>query len=469
MKISEIFKEYKGKDIEISGIKTNSKEVNKNDMFVCIKGANIDRHDYIDEAIKKGASFLVTAKDVKTTIPYIKVENPNKELFNVLSKFYDYPQNKLTLIGITGTDGKTTSAKIIQQLIGDDSCGYIGTMGADCAYFKELTSNTTPALETIFKYLNEFVKNNIKYVVIEVSSEAYFYNRIDGLIFDYALLTNITSEHLNTHKTIENYVNCKKQLFINSKKQILNIDDEHFEEIKEISNSHLTYGYNNKANLFIKNYELYPNKSIIEYNYKGINYKYETSLLAKFNINNLALVLLTIYALNINLVNIEDKLKELVIYGRMEKVDEKQDYYCIIDYAHTTNAIKNVLEFVKTLKVNRIITITGQAGGREKEKRKDIGKIVLDYSDYAILTEDDPRDEKVSDIIKMMLLDTNKTNYEIIEDRKLAIKKAISIAKPNDLLLFLGKGSDKYMAYKEARAYYDEKEEIIKAIKNASN
>ena len=469
MKISEIFKDYKGKDVEINGIKTNSKEVKENDMFVCIQGANIDRHEYIDEAIKNGASFVVGSKDIKTNIPYIKLDNPNKELINILSKFYDYPQNKLILIGITGTDGKTTSAKIIQQLIGENICGYIGTIGADCAYFNELTSNTTPSLEVIFKYLDKFVKNNIKYVVIEVSSEAYFYNRIDGLTFDLALLTNITSEHLNTHKTIENYVACKKELFKNSKKQVLNIDDKHFKEIKEVSNDYLTYGYNNEANLIINDYKLYPNKSIIEYTYDTNTYKYETSLLGKFNIDNLALAIATLKALHIELNDIETKLKELAICGRMEKIELGQDFYCIIDYAHTTNAIKNVLEFVNTLDVNRIITITGQAGGREKEKRKDIGKIVLDLSSYAILTEDDPREEKVIDIINMMLKETNKTNYEIVLDRKEAIKKAIEIAKPKDLLLFLGKGSDKYMAYKESRAYYDEKEEVTKAIKNASN
>lgn len=463
MKLNELFKDYIGPNADINGIKTNSKDVKPNDLFVCIKGANEDRHDYIKQAIDAGASAIVVSKDVDFAIPTIKVSNTNLELTNILKRFYYGIFEKLTIIGITGTDGKTTSAKIIQSLIGDDKCGYIGTLGIDCAYFKEKTCNTTPPIEKLYEALNHFVECGIKYVAIEASSEGFFYHRMDGIHFDIACLTNITSEHLNTHKTLENYINCKKQLFINSSLQIINSDDLHFNEIKDVSNNYQAYG-SNVADLKVNSYKLYPNKTDISITYNNQDYKFTTSLLGKFNVDNIALAILVMLNLNYDINDILTKANKLEIPGRMQVIDVGQNFYCIVDYAHTANAVKNVLEFANTLDVNRIVTIIGQAGGRDMFKRKEVGKTTLDLSTYAYLTEDDPRFEKVEDIISQMLEDTNKTNYEIVLKRKDAISKAIKDAKENDLLLFLGKGVDKYMAIEDRREYYDEVQEIIDSI-----
>lgn len=464
MKFSELFSDYKGNDVEIKGIKTNSLDIKPGDLFVCTKGANVDRHDYVNDAIKNGAVAAVISKDLSLDIPFVKVVDTNKELDSILKRFYNNPQDKLTLIGITGTDGKTTTAKIIQELLGNDVCGYIGTLGVDCKFFEDKTNNTTPAIEKIYESFYKFVKNGIKYVAMEASSEGYFYHRLDGIKFNIGCLTNITSEHLNTHKTLENYIECKKQLFINSDKQILNINDLHFNEVKEVSKNYLTYGYD-PSNLQILDYSLFPDKTNIKIKYDNKDYEFTASLLSKFNVENIALSLLVLKELKHEIENVIPKLNSLVIPGRMQVINEGQDFYCILDYAHTANAIKNVLEFAKTLDVNRVITITGQAGGRDQFKRKEVGKTTLELSDYAYLTQDDPRYEKVEDIIKMMLEDTDKTNYEIVIDRKEAISKAIANAKPKDLLLFLGKGVDKYMAIEDRRDYYDEYEEIIKGIK----
>lgn len=464
MKLSQLFEEYKDLDIEITGIKTNSQDVNKGDLFVCTKGANVDRHDFIEQAIKSGASAIVVSKDVNTSVPAIKVKDTNKELIKILKKFYNNPLENLTLIGITGTDGKTTTAKIIQQLLGEDICGYIGTLGIDCKYYNEKTNNTTPSIEKLFESFSKFVSFGIKYVAIEASSEGYYYHRLDDIAFDIGCLTNITSEHLNTHKTLENYIECKKQLFINSKKQILNSDDNHFKEIKNVSNNFISYGTNNDQ-LKILNYILYPNKTDIELSIYDKRISFTTSLLGKFNVENLALSILVLYELGFDINKFICKFNKLQIPGRMQVIDLNQNFFCILDYAHTANAVKNILEFAKTLKVNRIVTIIGQAGGRDQQKRKEVGKTTLELSDYAYLTEDDPRYEKVEDIIEMMLADTDKSNYEIVLDRKEAIGKAIKEAKPEDLLIFLGKGVDKYMAIEDRRDYYDEYEEITKAIK----
>ena len=468
MKLSEIFKNYTGEDVEISGIKTNSNAVSSGDLFVCIKGVFKDRHDYIDDAIKNGASAIVVSKDVETSIPTIKVKDTNKELVNILKVFYDNPQDKLTIIGITGTDGKTTSAKIIQHLLGNDICGYIGTIGIDCRYFVDKTNNTTPPAEKLFEAFARFVKCGIKYVALEASSEAFFYHRLDGINFSLGCFTNITSDHLNTHKTLENYINCKKKLFINSDKQVLNSNDLHFNEIKSISKDYLTYGFNDFDTLRINSYTLYPNKTSINLSYCNNTYEFETSLLGKFNVENIALSILTLIRLGYEIEDLLPKTRNLIIPGRMQAINNDKNFFCIVDYAHTTNSIQNVLEFANMLKVNSIKVITGQAGGRDQIKRKDIGKIILDNSTYAYLTEDDPRFEKVEDIINMMLEDTDKTNYEIILSRKDAIKKAIHEAQENDLLLFLGKGVDKYMAIEDRRDSYDEIEEILNALKSVS-
>lgn len=464
MNISRLFKDYKGQDVDIKGIKTNSKLVKPGDIFVCTKGANIDRHEFIDDAINNGAALIVTNKDVDIKVPHIKVQDINQALYDLLSNFYDYPQNKVKLIGITGTEGKTTAAKILQELIGDNICGYIGTLGVESRNYNEKTNNTTPELTDIFTYLNNFVNRNIKYVVIECSSESIYYDRLHGLKFDIAGLTNITSDHLNTHKTLENYINCKKQLFINSNLQILNKEDYHFNEVKEVSSNYLTYGIND-SDLSLNCFKLHPNSTEIEIDYKQKTYNFTSSLVGVFNINNLMLALLISLNLGFNINDLINKTNNLYVKGRMQSINKGQSFYCLIDYAHTTNAINSVLEFARTLDVNKIITITGQAGGRDTTKRKDIGRIVLEKSDYAIFTEDDPRNEKVEDIIKDMLQATKKTNYEIVLDRKEAIAKAISIAKEKDLLLFLGKGSDTYMAREDRRDYYNEEEEIIQNLK----
>lgn len=468
MKLSELFKDLDVLDIDITGINTNTRTIKDGDLFVCIKGANFDRHDFIDEAISKGAKAIVVSKDVKASVPTIKVEDPDKELIRLLKVFYDNPQDKLTIIGTTGTDGKTTTAKIIQQLLGNDICGFIGTLGADARDFSYKTSNTTPPPEILYFLFNEFYKRGIKYVSMEASSEAYYYKRLDGLTFDYACLTNITSEHLNTHKTLENYINCKKELFINSKQQILNSSDIHFDEVKKVSSNYVTYG---KANDLVKinSYTLFPNKTEISLSIDNKDYLINSSLLGKFNVENLTLALTLIYKLGLDINNAINKCTSLIIPGRMQVIDLGQDFYCICDYAHTANAVKNVLEFANTLEVNRIITVIGQAGGRDHDKRKYVGKYTLDLSDHAILTMDDPRYEKVQDTISDMLELVDKTNYEIEVDRPTAIKKAINMAKKNDLILFLGKGVDTYMAIEDRREYYLETEEIEKALKERLN
>lgn len=453
-------------DLDIKGIKTNSKEVEKGDVFVCISGAKVDRHQFIDDALKAGAIALITSKDVDVDVPYVKVDNPDEIIEDLFKNFYDNPQDKLKIIGVTGTDGKTTTTTIIQTLIGDDICGYIGTNGYSCAKFKKDTDNTTPGIEKLYMYLSEFVDAGCKYVAMETSSEAFFYQRLKGISFEIGAYTNIDSEHLNTHKTLENYIDCKKQLFRQSKTySILNSNDKHFNDVLDACDKPLTYGYKKEDDLYIKEYKILPNKTDITFVYKDNTYNITSPLLGKFNIENLSCALLSCLSMGFDYNDLIKNLDKIYVDGRMQSINLGQDFYCVVDYAHTPNGLTRLFEFINQLDVNRVITVMGQAGERDPFKRKVVGKLLLDNSDHAILTYEDPRSEDVNSIIDMMLEDVKDyDNYERILDRHDAIVKAIEIAKKDDIVLILGKGNETYEKLKDGTIYFNDVEEAINAI-----
>lgn len=446
-------------NININDIKTNSKEVKKDDLFVCIKGITSNRHDYIDEAVKNGCSALIVKKDGNYKVPYIKVDDPNKELGQISKKFYGNPQDKLKLIGITGTDGKTTTASIIRNMIGNGECGYIGTNGVYSKNKIIKTENTTPSINEIYKYLNCFTNDKLKYASMEISSEALLYERTDTLELDVAVITNITEDHLNVHKTIKDYIGCKKKIFTLLKKDgvaIVNRDDNHYEEIiKAIDCRVLTYGKNINSDLVILKIDECETKTKYTFKYNNKEYKITTSLLGEFNIYNISAAILTLKALGYKMEDIIKRIENIeIVSGRCEKISFGQDYKIILDYAHTENGLKNILSYLNNIKKGKLITVTGSAGGREKRKRKKMGKVVLNNSDYVIFTMDDPRYENPLDIIKDMIFNSKKTNYTIIEDRTNAITKALSLAKKDDVVLIAGKGRDNYMAVEDKKIKY---------------
>ena len=451
-------------DIPINDIKINSKEVKDGDLFICIKGVTADRHNFIEEAINNGASSLLVSKGYNYSIPYIKVKDTNLELNKIAKKFYDY-NDSIKLIGVTGTDGKTTTATLIKQLLGEDICGLIGTTGVKGKNYIANSKNTTPEGIYIYKHLKEFEKEELKYCVIETSSEAFLRNRLDTFIFDIGIHTNITKDHLNYHKTMENYIKCKSKLFKKLNKEgyaILNIDDKHYEDMFKVCTKNiLTYGTNKKADLLIKDIKEYENKTEFKIIFNNKEYPIISPLLGKYNVYNLSAAILTLKALNITLEETIKKIKNLTLpKGRLDFIEFNQDYKIILDYAHTPNALDKLLTFLNKIKKNRIITVTGSAGGREKEKRKEMGKIVLEKSNYVIFTMDDPRNENPNKIIDDLISNSTLTNYERIIDRKEAIKKAFVIAKKDDIILIAGKGRDSYMAIGNEYIYYNDYEVI---------
>lgn len=468
-KLNELFKNATS-DVLIKGIKINSKEVNDGDLFVCTMGVTADRHDFIDDAIKNGAKALVVSKNIKKVgIPVVKVKDTNKEFPFLCQRFYDYPDLAMKMIGVTGTDGKTSTTTIIQTLIGDDICGYIGTNGRSCKKFRGDNPNTTPDADKLYSYLREFVDAGCKYTAMEASSEAFFRGRLQAMVYDLSVYTNITREHLNIHGSFENYIESKLQLFKQTKKDgycILNMNDEHFERVRKSCNGQvLTYGTNKEATLRIKDFKIYPNKTIINFFYKGTDFEVTSPLLGDFNVYNLAAGILATLALGFNLEDIIKNVANIKVSGRLEMLDTRTPYSVMVDYAHTPNGISKLLKFVHTLDINRSIVVIGSAGERDHLKRPVMGKTVCDNASYAIFTYEDPRSEDPKDIINMMISDIKDyDNYEIIVDRSKAIKKAIDMAQDKDIVLILGKGNETYQKLKDGTIYFNDIEEAYKYI-----
>ena len=459
-KLSELYSGYP--DILINDIKINSKEVHENDLFVCTMGVTTDRHDYVLDAIKNGAVAIVASKKIDVSVPVIYVDDTNKELVNLCRKFYDY-HDELDIIGITGTNGKTTVARIIKDLIGN-KCGYMGTNGIISKSFNEKIRNTTPDADRLYKYFRKFIDDDCKYLSMEASSEAFFRNRLDSIMFKVGIITNITEDHLNVHKTIENYVASRQEIINHIKSDgvlILNTDDKYYLDTRnKTSGKVLTFGKNN-ADLEIVKVKEFINKTDITLKYQDKLYDIISPLLGEFNVYNLCAAILTLLVLNYSIEEIIKNISNIKVpKGRMEFLKCHDGYNVIIDYAHTPDAFKKIYEFLNKVKTGKIITVTGSAGGREHEKRKDMGKIVLDNSDYCIFTMDDPRNEDVNTIIDELVSETDKTNYERIIDRKEAIKKALYMANKDDIILIAGKGDDNYMAVGNEYLPYSDKDVV---------
>lgn len=454
-------------DVLINDIKTNSMNVKDGDLFVCINTGTMDRHLFIDDAIKNGASAIIANKNLNKSIPIIKVDDVNKTFSEIVPKFYDYPLDNLELIGVTGTDGKTTVSTIISTLI--DS-GYVGTNGIKCGSYYEKTSNTTPSLEKLYSIFNYCVKNNIKSLAMEVSSEAIKYERVRGIKFDCSILTNITKEHLNTHKTLENYIACKCELFENTKKNgfcILNKDDIHYNDVLNKCNGQvLTYGIGLDNDLQISNVNLLSDKTLFTIKYKNKTYDIVSPLLAMFNVYNLSSALLALFSLGYDIETILNRIKYLKVSGRLQEINEGQNFKVFVDYAHTPNGIHELLKFVNSIKHNKTIVVFSEPGERDKSKRPDKGYNVITNCDYAIITSQDPRGEDPYDIANdLTTLVKDYKNYEIIIDRKEAIKKVIDMAEKDDIVLIIGKGSENYQIIKDKVIEFCDIDEVTKYLK----
>ncbi len=452
-------------DEVVLGITNDSRKVKDGYIFVATKGYNVDHFNYIHEAVDNGAIFIVADREIEEEIPHIVVEKINKAYADYCRKFYDVKLEDFNFIGITGTDGKTTTASIVKQLL--DNVAYIGTNGVEVENKIYNTNNTTPCEDELYKMLGKIKKSGCCNVVMEVSSEALLHKRLEDFSFEYVGFTNITEDHLNIHKTLENYRNCKFSLLKLLKEKgyvFINGDCPNCKLIKH--RNKISFGFNNDNDYVIYNVKKLPNYVEFELKGKEKNYKILSPLKGQYNIYNVVLAFLICLSKGENSGLLIEKIKKLKpIRGRGEYLDFGQNFDVVLDYAHTYNGIKNILESVKNYE--KIIVVTGAAGGREKEKRPHIGKLLLEKASIVIFTMDDPREENVLDIIDE-LIGKEKGHYYKIVDRKKAIKKAFTLADSRSVVLIIGKGRDNYMAIGKGKIKYSDYD-VIKELLNGSN
>ncbi|MBP7653643.1 UDP-N-acetylmuramoyl-L-alanyl-D-glutamate--2,6-diaminopimelate ligase [Candidatus Dependentiae bacterium] len=486
MKISELIKNidfikknYVNEDI--TGITDNTAEVKQKFLFVAKKGEKIDSHNFICQAIKLGAKAVIHSYELEKyydNIIYLRVpdkENITDTIIKLCQNFYGNPGKKLTIIGITGTNGKTTIATLLKYIINNSGkkCLQIGTINANIGKKIFKINNTTPGPFVLYKLFKEAVDRKAEYAVMEISSHSIKQNRLDLSEIDCAVYTNLTQDHLDYHKTMQDYINAKSMLFKYMKKNgtaIVNNDDKYFKNIIDncFGKKIITYSINNKSDITGIPIEcsLTANKFHIKYKNKVIEIK--SKLIGHHNIYNI----LAVFGLSKFLRIEENVFVKLInkfcnVPGRLDKVKGKNGIHIFIDYAHTPDALENVLNALTKLKSgNKLITVFGCGGDRDRLKRPLMGKIAVDKSDYAIITSDNPRSEKPTDIINEIKTGCKGyNNYCVIENRTEAIKKAIISASKNDIVLIAGKGHENYQIIGNKTIEFDDKKVAMKFIK----
>ncbi len=446
----------------------DSRKVKPGQIFVALKGHTVDGHDYIPDAIKNGASKIVAEKEVECSVPLEIVPNTEDYLKEALKKEYASKINELKIIGITGTNGKTTTAYLTYQLLNDlgEKAAYIGTIGFKALNEEIETENTTPDILTIYTLLLHSLEIGCKTVVMEISSHALSYERIYGLHIDIAAFTNLTEDHLDYHKTMENYLNAKLKIieYMNSNsKLIVNSDDEASKSFVNKFGTGIKLGYNNKEYDYnIIKADINPAETTIKFTNNNKEYSVTTNLTSKFNVYNYITALAILHEYGYSIDEIIAKTKDIKApKGRCE-THKVNNGYAVIDYAHTPDAVEKVITAYNELKKGKVITIVGCGGDRDPIKRPIMGNIATSLSDYTILTSDNPRTEDPVKIMDDILKGVESTNYEVELDRKTAIKKGIEMLKPEDILLILGKGHEDYQIIGHTKIHLDDAEEVEK-------
>lgn len=447
-------------------IKTDSRKVVDGDTFVALPGISSDGHDYIETAIENGATKII-AQHGEYKVPTVIVPDTRVYLNDLLKQEYGYVINDMKIIGITGTNGKTTSCFLTYQILNKlgIKCAYIGTIGF---YLKDKVRNlpnTSVDIADLYGLLVEAYENDYKYVCLEVSSQGLSMDRFKTISFDIAAFTNLTQDHLDYHKTMNNYCLAKQQLFKQLKKDgkaIINADDKYKDYYLLKDNNNITFGLN--GNYKIDDLKFTNKYSMLDYSYQNKNYQVKTNLIGEYNIYNLLTAIIICHELGLDLNKINSVLDNLNMpSGRMERIDYNNNLI-IVDYAHTPDAISNIIKTIKPICKGNLYVTFGCTGSRDKTKRPIMTNIVLENVTKAIITIDDPHDEDPSDIVKDMLNGITFNNYEVCLDRKKAIHKGINLLKDNDILLILGKGHEEFIIFKDKKIPFNDKKEVLAYI-----
>jgi UDP-N-acetylmuramoyl-L-alanyl-D-glutamate--2,6-diaminopimelate ligase len=460
-------------DIDINTIEADSRKIQQNDIFVAITGTQTDGHQFIDKAIEQGAVAIICEKlpeKASDKIVWIKVPDSSRAWGIMACNYYDNPSHKLKLVGITGTNGKTTTVTLLYRLF--EALGYKAGLISTVIYKVHDrdydSTHTTPDALTINKLLAEMVDTGCEYAFMEVSSHSLVQNRTAGLQFAGAIFSNITHDHLDYHGTFENYLKAKMILFDSLSADafaLTNIDDKNGKIIVQNCKANVkTYAMKTMADFNVK---------IIESHFDGMHLQidgldFHTPFIGQFNAYNLLAVYATAVLLGVDKMEVLTKLSSLRdVPGRFQTIHSKNGITAIVDYAHTPDALNNVLDTINQLRNSgqKLITVVGAGGNRDKTKRPIMARICAEKSDRVIITSDNPRFEEPEDIINDMLkgLENSHNNKALtIVDRREAIKTAVMLAQPGDIILIAGKGHETYQDIKGVKHHFDDREEVKK-------
>lgn len=443
-------------------IQVDSRKIKKGDTFVAIKGLNIDGHDFINKAIEAGAEQVI-AEYGEYSVPTRIVDNTRVYLANYLKEKYRNNLFKIKFIGITGTNGKTTSCYLIYQALNKlkIKTAYIGTIGFYVDGKVKDLDNTTPDLIDLYEMFDYCIKNNVQVIAMEVSSHALALNRVLGIDFDYVSFTNLTQDHLDFHGDLENYKQAKLKLFNNLKPDgyaIINGDDPYYKDFCLEKNNNIIYGTNSNVDYKITSYNLDIDSSEFKFLYDNKEYDVKLNIPGKYNVYNYMNLLIILNKMGKSIEQIIGLSKFLKApNGRFETLRFK-DSVVVIDYAHTPDAVENIIDSVMEYKKGRIITIIGCGGDRDKTKRPIMGSIATQKSDYVIFTNDNPRTEDEKLIMNDIVSSLTKNNYIVKYNRREAIETGIKMLENKDILLILGKGHEDYQIIGHEKIHFSDLE-----------
>ncbi len=475
-------------DIKITGIENDSKKIKKGNMFIAIKGYTTDGHEYIEEAIESGATAVMVEagcdtkilKKIKEEITIVMVPNTRKALAQVSVNYYKNPSSKFKLIGVTGTKGKTTTTFMIKDILekAGKKVGLIGTISTYINGKKIADSDrTTPESIELQEIFAEMVKEEVEYVVMEVSSQSLKLHRVEGSEFDVVVFTNLSEDHISEkeHTDIKEYFEAKMELFKMCSNGITNADDLYGAKVQRMfpDSQISTYGIDNFSELMARDVTVTSSYADFKVKINGRNERVKVGIPGRFSIYNALAAIAVVQKFGIDTETIKSALLDVRVPGRSEIVDNKEELPIMIDYAHSPESLESILLAVSTYTRGRVISVFGCGGDRDKRKRPVMGEISGRIADYTIITTDNQRTEKPEDIISEIEEGTKKAkgNYKIVVDRREAIKEAIRMATKNDIIILAGKGHETEQEIDGKKYPFDERvivKEVIEELENES-
>ncbi len=458
-------------NISISGISSDSRHLRPGDIFIALQGPSMDGEKFILDAIRQGAAAIVKSNRERvfpsSQVPILEVENPRAFLYAICRKFYDDPSQKLKIIGVTGTNGKTTITYLLESILQQKGkkCGVIGTVNYRIGNQVYPANNTTPGLVDTYQLWQKMIQQQCQFCFMEVSSHALAQERISPADFYSAIFTNLTGDHLDYHKDMEDYFLAKAKLFVSlpaTATAIINQDDFYGPRLIPMTKSKvMTYGIKNTADVMAQNIVLGLQSTEFSVRTRSGPMIFRTGLIGQHNVYNILAVIAEGLSLGFPLEQIKEGIENFtVVPGRLERVECGQDFCVFVDYAHTEDALKNVLLSLKQIHHSRLIVVFGCGGDRDRTKRPKMGKVADDLADQIILTNDNPRSEEPLEIVREILSGISGKSFEVILDRKEAICHALKIARQDDIVLIAGKGHEDYQIFKNERIHFDDREVV---------